>query len=597
MTIAPLAILVPVLAACALAAASPFVSRRDGLVGVVAALAALVLAALVLGRGGHPLVVWFGGWHPRHGVAVGVGFAVDGIGGGLAVLVAGLGVAAAVMSARVVQAENLIFDALTLVFIAAMIGFCFTGDIFNLFVFFELMSVAAYALVGYEVRRRAALEGSLTFAITNSVGSMLLLFGIALLYGRTGALNLAQMGRTLAGQPPDALVVVAFGLVASGLLVKAAIVPFHLWTADAYAVAPTPVCILLAGAFSELGLYGLARVYWTVFDGALAPHHAELRAILVGLGVLTGVVGAVMCAAQHHLKRMLAFATIAQVGLFLVGVGLLTADGVAGAAIWVVADGLVKASLFGCVASLQHRYGTVEVGALHGRARELWPIGVLFGLGALMIASLPPTGSFLGKSLVEDAALAEGYWWLPTVLVLVTGVVGGTLLRAGARVFLGVGEPAPRDPAGEEDDEGDRESGDPSGTSPLLWAPAGALLIGSIVWGVIPGLIDSVGRAGEAFVDHTGYAAAVLEGRAIHPVVSAELHGPGATGYLYAAASLALALIVAGVTLAGHRTLPRFLAAGVDGLRRLHSGRPGDYVAWAAVGSACVAGLFALTLR
>src|SRR2546421_6576766 len=275
MALAPLTILVPALAACLLAGAAPFVPRREGLVAVPAAVATLVLSVLLLARGGHPLVLWFGGWQPRQGVAVGVGLAVDGIGAGLAVLVAVLGVAGGVMASRVVRVETFLFDALALVFIAAMIGFSLTGDLFNLFVFFELMSVAAYALVGYEIRRRAALEGSLTFAITNSVGSMLLLFGIALLYGRTGALNLAQMGRALAAAPADGLVVVSFPLIASGLLVKAAIVPFHPWTADAYAVAPTPVCILLAGAFSELGLYGLARVYWTVFDGPLGAHHPQ----------------------------------------------------------------------------------------------------------------------------------------------------------------------------------------------------------------------------------------------------------------------------------------------------------------------------------
>src|SRR5213075_280428 len=155
------------------------------------------------------------------------------------------------------------------------------------------MSVAAYVLVGYQVRQRSPLEGSLTFAVTNSVGSILLLFGIGLLYGRTGALNLAQMGEALQSGPHDALVGVSFALIACGLLVKAAVVPFHLWTADAYAVAPTPVCILLAGAFSELGLYGLARVYWTVFHGAFDVE--ALRAVLVCAGALTGVLGAVMC--------------------------------------------------------------------------------------------------------------------------------------------------------------------------------------------------------------------------------------------------------------------------------------------------------------
>ena len=122
------------------------------------------------------------------------------------------------------------------------------------------------------------------------------------------------MGRALADGPADGLVVVSYALVAGGLLVKAAAVPFHFWTADAYAVAPTPVGLLLAGAFSEIGLFGLARVHWTVFHAVLAPHEAELRAILVGLGLLTALVGAVMCAAQHHLKRLLAFATISHVG-------------------------------------------------------------------------------------------------------------------------------------------------------------------------------------------------------------------------------------------------------------------------------------------
>ncbi|MEA2310312.1 MAG: multicomponent Na+:H+ antiporter subunit, partial [Solirubrobacteraceae bacterium] len=388
---AALALLVPLLAGCVLAGASPFAGRNPAPLAVVVAgaVATLGLTVAVLVHAGERPLVWFGGWEPRAGVAVGVGFAVDGIGAGLAVFVAALGLAALVVSLRVIESEHLVFDALGLVFVGAMIGFCLTGDLFNLFVFFELMSVAAYVLVGYEVRRRAALEGALAFAVTNTVGSILLLFGITLVYGRTGALNLAQIGRSLGAAPADALVLVAFALIACGLLVKAAVVPFHLWTADAYAIAPTPVCILLAGAFSELGLYGLARVYWTAFDGALGAHADELRAVLVALGVLTAVLGATMCSAQHHLKRMLAFATVAQVGLFLIGLALLTPAGVGGTAVWVVADGLAKAALFGGVAALQHRFGSVEVADLHGRGRELWPVGIVFAASAAMIASLP----------------------------------------------------------------------------------------------------------------------------------------------------------------------------------------------------------------
>jgi multicomponent Na+:H+ antiporter subunit D len=583
MTVAALAVLVPFGSACALAAASPFIRRRAGWWSVVVAVAVLALTVALAARHEPRVVVWFGGWAPRHGVAVGVGFAVDGVGAGLAVFVAALGVAALVVAAFVIDIESLIFDALMLVFIGAMIGFCLTGDLFNLFVFFELMSVSAYVLVGYEIRRRAALEGALTFAVTNSVGSILLLFGIALLYGRTGALNLAQIGRALG--PPDGLVVVAFALVACGLLVKAAIVPFHLWTADAYAVAPTPVCILLAGAFSELGLYGLARVYWTVFDGALDAD--ALRAVLVVAGALTGLLGAVMCAAQHHLKRMLAFATIAQVGLFLIGLGLLSGDGVAGAAVWVIADGLVKAGLFTCVAILQHRFDAIEEADLHGRAAR--PLGVLLAAGGLAIASLPPTGSFLGHALVEDAALRAGYAWVPALMLVVTALVGGTLLRVAARVTWGLGEPAPRDPAGEEAGE-DREQG-----SGLLWLPAAGLIVAGLAWSAVPGLVGSAGRAAAAFVDGSGYAHAVLDGRDV--AVAHALHGPGASAYAYSAGSVALALVVAFTALARRPAVPGPVARVVDGLHALHDGRPGDYVAWTVAGAALLGVLSALLLR
>jgi multicomponent Na+:H+ antiporter subunit D len=597
MSVAPLAVLVPVLAATLLAATSPIGRRRvAGAVGVAAAIATAVLCALSLREaGGGALVVWFGGWEPRDGVAVGIDFAVDGLGGGLALFVAVLGVAALLMCAELIEVEDHLFDAIALLFLAAMVGFCLTGDVFNLFVFFELMSVCAYVLVGYEIRQRAPLEGSLTFAITNTIGSILLLFGIALLYGRTGALNLAQMGRVLADGPADGLVVVSYALVAGGLLVKAAAVPFHFWTADAYAVAPTPVGLLLAGAFSELGLYGFARVHFTVFGEVLAPHEAQLRAILVGLGLLTALVGAVMCAAQHHLKRMLAFATISHVGLFLVGIGLLSADGIAGAAVWVVGDGLVKAALFACVGLLNDRFGTVEEADLHGRGRDMRGVGALFAVGALAVATLPPFGPFLGKTLVDDAALkAGGYDWVPAVMVVVSALTGGALLRVALRVFFGLGHPAPEDPHSVGADAGQGDEHEVAGPPALLWAPALALLVMSLAWGVVPGLLGAVGRAAERFVDGAAYADAVLRDRP-PPAVTSPLHGPAAGGYAYAAASVLGAVAVAAAALAGARGgAPRAGLRALEGLRALHSGRPGDYAAWTAAGVALLGGLVAL---
>src|SRR3954452_379064 len=335
--LAPIAIVIPLLTAAVLVGAAVMLPRSVvDVASVVAAVAVTVLCALVLSDAAkHTIVYWFGGWTPRHGVALGVSFTIDQIGAGLALFVAITFVAAFIFSWRYFVVVGPLYHALMLVFLAAMVGFSFTGDLFNLFVFFELLSVAAYALVAYDIEEEGPLQGSLNFAVTNTVGAFSILTGIALLYGRTGALNMAQIGHELAGHSPDGLVIVAFTLMVVGFLVKAAVVPFHFWLADAYSVAPTPVCLLLSAAMSELGLYALARVYWTVFSGTIGPGEEALQAVLLGLGVLTAVVGALMCFGQRHLKRMLAFATVSRVGLFLLGLALFDAAGLAGAAMYI----------------------------------------------------------------------------------------------------------------------------------------------------------------------------------------------------------------------------------------------------------------------
>jgi len=597
---APLAlsVLVPMIAGTALALTASVERRRAAVAAAIGAtLASLALLALALARvGDGRTVVWWGDWPPR-GRVVGIDFAVDGLGGGLALFVTVLALPALLMAGYAIRASAQLFYGACLIFVAAMVGYCLTGDLFNLFVFFELMSVTAYVLVGYEVRRRAPLEGALTFAVTNSVGSILLLFGIGLLYGKAGALNMAQLGRALGHVGPSGVVIVAFAFVCVGLLVKAAVVPFHFWTADAYGVAPTPVLILLAGVFSELGLYGFARVFWTVFEPAFAAHHDAVRAVFVSLGVLTGLLGAVLALAQHHLKRMLAFVVVSQIGLFLIGIGLLSDDGLAGTAIFLVGDGLAKAALFICVGVVQHRYDGIEERTLHGRARALRPLGAVYLVAALTVADLPPFGTFLGKALVEDAALgAPGWAWLPAVMALISALAAGALLRAGLRVFRGVGEPAPRDArfaSGADDEQRADEEEDVAVGVPT--AIAAVLVLGALLWGLVPGLAQSVADAAARFTDTAGYAAAVLGGSAPAAVVP-HVRDPGSTAYLYAAATLAGTAVVAWLGVAG-RSLPRAAMRAIDAVRALHSGRPGDYVAWTAGGAAVLGALFALTLR
>src|SRR5213082_275472 len=223
--------------------------------------------------------------------------------------------------------------------------------------------------------------------------------GVALLYAHTGALNMAQVGAALDGHHADPLVLVAMSLLFIGFLTKAAAVPVHFWLAYAHAVAPAPVCVLFSGVMVELGIYAVARVYWTIFAGPLAPHAEELRAILIALGTVTAVWGAVMCFAQRHIKRLLAFSTISHVGMFVCGIGLLSAKGLAAVAVYVVGHGLTKAALFILTGVLLHRFATIDEFDLHGKGRCLPFTGVLFAIGGLLLAAIPVVTVFFGKSL------------------------------------------------------------------------------------------------------------------------------------------------------------------------------------------------------
>jgi multicomponent Na+:H+ antiporter subunit D len=609
-----LPVVICLLAAAALVGGAPLLRRRlADLVAIAASATVTVLCVLLLVRAvDGPVAYWFGGWTPRGGVALGVAFAVDPVGAALATLAGVLTTAGLVFSWRYFEAVGTLFHALMLVFLAAIIGFCLSGDLFNMFVFFELLSVAAYALAGYQIEDPGSLQGALNFGITNSIGAFLILDGIALLYGRTGALNLAQLGNVIAAGPADRLVLLAFVLLMAGLFVKAAVVPFHFWLPDAYAMAPTPVGVLFAGVISELGLYAVARVYWTVFSGGLAPSTPGLRAILVGVAVLTALVGAVMCVLQHHLARLLAYATVSHIGLTLAGVALLQEAGLAGAVLYAVADGLVKGALFLAVGILQHHLGSVDELALRGRGRGLvWTFG-LFVAGALALAGVPPFAGFLGKALMEEAGNQAGLGWLALVYLVVSALTLAALLRATGRIFLGWGpaEPAPAEAgdtaAATEGPEQEREivAPRPRRLVTLLTPPA-VLLAAALALGLVPGLTGQVEEAAARFTDREAYAGAVLEGAAA-PAPAAVRHEPG---HLTVPALLSLASVLLGGGLALGALFrdrlpagPRGLLSGVwrpaaAALRALHGGHIGDSVTWLVVGVASLGALLVVAVR
>ena len=600
----PLPVALPLLAAAFLTAFGHFLPRRlDDVVGVAAALATLVVSLFILFQAAaNELVYWFGGWHPREGVAIGISFTVDPFGAAMVALAATLVTAALVFSWRYFDEVGTLFHVLMLVFLAAMCGFALSGDLFNMFVWFELMSVAAYALTGYRIEESSPLQGAINFAVTNTVGSLCILFAIGLLYSRTGALNLAQLGNALSGHHADGLVVAAFALLVGGLLVKAAVVPFHFWLADAHAVAPTPVCVLFSGVMVELGIYGVARVYWTAFAGVHETHGPGFRAILLGFGAVGALVGAAMCFQQRHLKRLLAYSTISHAGVFLIGVAVLNGKGLAGSAAYVVSHGLLKGALFLCVGILLSRLSSVDELHLRGRGRDLWPTGVVFSACAIALAGPPPLGTFLGKSLINEGATELHYQWVPVVITVASIVTSAAMLRAAGRVFLGLGPNRDDYLSGQPDEDHEVER-DPGRSLTLMLLPTAALALAGIGISLVPGLEHHAEAAAHRFQDTPAYVQAVLNGQEqAPPVDNFDLLKLPAASVIWGIVSLAGALLLAaaalyrgrltGLVRAVQATRPLFA-----GLKALHSGAIGDYVTWLVLGITVLGGLFAVVVR
>jgi multicomponent Na+:H+ antiporter subunit D len=575
---------------------------RDVPAILIAAATAVVSIVILVRSERITLVHWFGGWHPRHGLAIGIGFVVEPLSAGVAALAGVIVTAALAFSWHYMEDAPRLYRVLMLVFLGAASGFALSGDLFNMFVWFELMGVAAYALAGYMAQALGPLQGALNFAITNSIGAFMLLFGIALLYGRTGGLNLAQVGRTLDHHAADGLVVVAFTLIVAAFLVKSALAPFHFWLSDAYAVAPAPVCLVFASLMSELGLFGIARTYWTVFEGPLGPHEESVRDVLLVVGVLTALLGAVMAFLQRHLKRLLAFTVISHVGVVLCGIAMLNGPGLAGAAHLVLSHAFLTGGLFLACGALGRQFNTVDELRLRGLGRRLPILGAAFGVGAFALSGFPYVGDFLGHAVLDDALVEHGHKWVAPLVMVATGIAAGAVLRAAARVFLGWG-PAEDPLLTPEPSEGSPKE---RANLPVMVAIT-VLLIGiGFAISLAPGLQDRLEHGADRFRDRQTYVDRTLFGRVrtYGPSAPAALHrakgysialGLGSTAIAFAAA--AFGLFRRRLPVAAREGGARVLAPSVAGLKALHSGIVGDYVMWITFGTALLGSVWALTLR
>lgn len=584
-----LPIALPLAGAALLASVRSWLSRvAADSIGIAFTAIALVADLLLLNCALHgPFVYWFGNWYPRGSMVLGIGFVVEPAGAGLAVLAAILTLLALLFSWKHVDSGGNHFQPLMLVFLAAMSGFVLTADIFNLFVFFELMSTAAFALCGLKTAEPAPLQGTFNFAVTNTVAAFLVLTGIGMLYSVTGALDMAQIGVALSTRH-DPLVLFAFTLLTCGFLIKGAIVPFHLWLPDAHAVAPTPVCVLFSGLMVELGLFAVVRLISVVFGQTFAAHPGQLRAILATFAVATVLLGGVMCYAEHHLKRLLAFSTICHAGLMLLAFAMGGPLAVAAMLTYLLAHALIKSGLFFTSGILLHRFRSISEKELFAQGRGFWWTAALWFLGGAGLAAAAPFATFLGEAGASHTAETMGMGWVSWIFLFGGAMTAAAVFRVGMRVFFGWGDEPITDRAAEVGEL--PETKEQAKIEIYHFLPPALLLVTAATLGIWQGWLPVLQRASTLVASQPAYAHLLYTGHSVSlPASGWNEERPGAAlrGLLGCALALLLALTsVFRSRLTRRLRIGAFLEGGVPLLRTIQSGHPGDYVAWLTVGLA-----------
>jgi multicomponent Na+:H+ antiporter subunit D len=395
-----LPVLVPLLAAALalLAWRSIRAQRVIALAGAAMLLASGVVLLIGVEQRGI-LSVQLGDWPAPFGITM----VADLFSAILVVLAGVLAVAVVLYSTATIgeSRERFGYYPLTMVLLAGVCGTFVTGDLFNLYVWVEVLLMASFVLMALG-GERAQLEGALKYVALNLIASATLLVAIGLVYGITGTLNLADLSLRFADVEPPGIVdaVAAMLLVAFGI--KAAVVPLFFWLPASYHTPPVAVAAIFSGLLTKVGIYALVRLFTLLFS----EEASAFQPLLLGVAALTMVVGVLGAVAQHDMRRLLSFHIISQIGYLVMGLGLFTVSALAGLIYFLVHVALAKSTLFlisGAVARLTGSYELARTGGLWAVRPGL---AVLFGIAAMSLAGIPPFSGFLAKLALVEAGLA-----------------------------------------------------------------------------------------------------------------------------------------------------------------------------------------------
>lgn len=462
-----LPILIPFLSAVATLLAwgqRPF-QRAMGVLGTVGLLGAGVMLLDSVWRDGIQ-TLQVGNWPAPFGITL----YADLFSAAMVILAGLIGLAVAVYSLGSMDADRERFGyyAIFHILLMGVCGAFLTGDIFNLYVWFEVMLIASFVLMvlGGE---RAQLEGGIKYVTLNLMASALFLAAVGILYGVTGTLNMADLAHRLGRMSAPGLTtaLALMFLVAFGI--KAAVFPLFFWLPASYHTPPVAVSALFSGLLTKVGVYALIRVFTRLFVQDVGYTHT-LILVIAGLTMITGVLGAV---AQTEVRRILSFHIISQIGYMVMGLGMLTPLALGGAIFYIIHHIIVKTNLFLISGMVLHLLGTHQLKNLGGLYRAYPGVSFLFLIPALSLAGLPPLSGFFAKLALVRAGLETGQFAIVAVALGVSLLTLFSMMKIWNEAFW--------KPSGEDDPPPTRS------VPTALWLPTAGLALLTILVGLAAG--------------------------------------------------------------------------------------------------------------
>ena len=390
---------------------------------------------------GEIITYWLGNWQPVEGWAFGISLQVDALSLFFALIVTVAVFVSGVYSFSYMKHDDSLvnFYTLFLMLSGSVLGLVLSGDLFNIFVMIEIMTFTAVALTAFRNNYEGALEGAFKYLIVGALGSTSVLVGVAMIYSQLHTLNLAQIAALLPSHM-NPVTVAAFGFLFVGFGTKAFLFPFQPLAADAHAVAPASISLMISGVLTKCGVYGIVRLCYALYQNMDQPF---VQYLVTGVGAVSMFICVTMAFNQHNFKRLLAFHSISQVGYVITVAGMGTMLGLSAGLYHAMNHTIFKGLLFLTAGAVQHATGTLDLDEMGGLSKKMPKTTILFLIGAASISGLPPFNGFASKWMIYQAAFeraADGniFFLVAAVAALITSVLTlASFIKVAQSVFFG----------------------------------------------------------------------------------------------------------------------------------------------------------------